>query len=83
MGKERKWKGSKFHHVVCFPATLLPGEIPLRKGKRLCKTRIVDFPLRNSNFSGGKFYFITIFYGGKFYYENIIVIFPGGKLSGG
>ena len=53
MGKERKWKGSKFHHVVCFPATLLPGEIPLWKGKRLCKTRIVDLSLRNSNFSGG------------------------------
>ena len=31
------WGESKFYHLACPPATVLPGENPLLRGKRLCK----------------------------------------------
>ena len=56
------WSGSKIEHVACPPATVLPGENPLWKGKtsmqntysRLSPGKIgyiVIFPVRNSTIS--------------------------------
>ena len=34
------WGGSKFHHDLCFPATVLPGENPLWEGKTAMQKRL-------------------------------------------
>ena len=53
------------------------------EGKRLCKNVYSSFPQGNSQFSGGKFYYIAIFPSGKFYYGKTIAIRPGEKLLAG
>ena len=34
------WKGSKFHHAVCFPAIIFPGEISAVEGRTAMQKRV-------------------------------------------
>ena len=54
---------SKFHHVVYFSATILPGENPLWRGKNgYAETRIVDFPGKQSYIRGEILLHTVIFF---------------------
>ena len=67
------WGGSKFFHVACSPATVLPGKNPLWGEKRLYKNKY-------SRLSPGKIGYIVIFPGGGGG-SAISPFFPVGNLT--